>query len=84
MNRFGYVLLHLLFEFFSCRRDAHVRGVFSSIHQVVSVRFPCFCSKNRDIFVFAGKLGVWAVGQQQLTAEMPGLTAAHFRIPYST
>lgn len=25
MNRFGYVLLHLLFDFFSCRRDAHVR-----------------------------------------------------------
>ncbi|MEM6257216.1 MAG: integrase core domain-containing protein [Planctomycetota bacterium] len=25
MNRFGYVLLHLLFEFFSCRRDTHVR-----------------------------------------------------------
>ena len=25
MNRFSYVLLHLLFEFFSCRRDAHVR-----------------------------------------------------------
>lgn len=24
-------------------------GVFSSIHQVVSVQIPCFCSKNRDI-----------------------------------
>lgn len=25
MNRSAYALLHLLFEFFSCRRDAHVR-----------------------------------------------------------
>ena len=25
MNRLSYVFLHLLFEFFSCRRDAHIR-----------------------------------------------------------
>ena len=25
MNRSSYALLHLLFEFFSCRRDAHAR-----------------------------------------------------------
>ena len=33
-------------------------GVFSSRHPVVSVRIPCFWSNNRDIFVFAGNVGV--------------------------